>query len=230
MNISTQLSLLNIPEPSKTYDINRLDGTRAAVVATNSRGSASAALAARIVDDRVLHMGMTNWKAVIDRALDTGHTELFDSDHGRQGLRKHGYRYSPLPLLPERAVEYVKGRVLSLGANKLTKKVRDRLGCTSGLANAKHLTVTVIGNGIDVFVAEGAHLTSIQVIFDQIVFSDGSDADDIKVLGKQLATALKRQASNQGLILKLVATDSAHIGRCVLAQLAKIQELAAWNA
>jgi len=230
MNVSTQLALLNIPEPSATYDVNRLDAVRSNNDQQPSCGSAASALSARTVDDRVFHMGMTNWKAVVDRALLLDYTELYDSDFGRLGLRKHGYRYSPVPLLPARAVEYVKGCVLLMGANKLTKKVRDRLGCTAVLPSAKHLTVTVIGNGIEVFVADGTQVFSIQVRFDEISFSDGRAPDDIKLIGPLLAKALKRQASTQGMMMKLGSADIALIGSCVLAQLSKIQELAAWNA
>lgn len=230
MNISTQLALLNIPESTATFDVNRLDGVRMNNDQLPAFGTAASALSARTVDDRVFHMGMTNWKAVIDRALLLDHTELFDSDFGRQGLRKHGYRYSPVPLLPARAVEYVKGCVLLMGANKLTNKARSRLGCTAALTNGMHLTVTVIGSGTEIFVADGAQLSSVQLRFDEISFSDGLAPDDAKLIGKLVAKVLKRQASTQGLMLKLGAADTTLIGSCVLAQLVKVQELAAWNA
>lgn len=230
MDTTSQLPLHNIPEPPQTFDINRLDATRKTVGVAASRGSAESALASRVVDDRVFHMGMTNWKAVIDRAIMLGHTELFNSDFGRQGLRKHGFRYSPVPLLPERAVEYVKSRTLSIGASKLTKKLCGQLGRTTELAKGKRLKITVNLTNIEVSVSEGDQTTSIQVMFDQIAFSDALVADDINHLGKRLSAALKRQASSSGLNLKLASTDVAHIGRYVVERLTKIQEKSAWNA
>jgi hypothetical protein len=230
METASQLPLLNIPEPGKAFDINRLDGTRKSVGTAPSRGSAESALASRVVDDRVFQMGMTNWKAVIDRAIFMGHTELFDSEFGRLGLRKHGFRYSPVPLLPERGAEYVKSCALIIGASKLSKKMRDQFGCTAELANGKQLKIALSSTSIDLVISDGDRATAVQVLFDDVVFSDGRDSEDINFLGKRLSTALKRQASIQGLILKLVSTDVSHVGQCTLAVLAKVQEKSAWNA
>lgn len=230
MDIASQLSLHHIPEGSQAFDINRLDATRNTVGPASTRGSAESALAERVVDDRVFNMGMTNWKAVIDRAILLGHTELFDSEFNRQGLRTHGHRYSPVPLLPERAVEYVKSRVLVIGARKLTKKTRDQLGVTTELASGKALLVKLSATTVELSVSLDDQVVSLQVAFEEIAFSDGREADDIKVLGKQLSAALKRQASKAGLALKMVAKDVDLLGRRVLTQLVKIQELSAWNA
>jgi len=230
MNTASQLPLHNIPKPSQEFDINRLDTARKAVDPAPARGSAESVLAARVVDDRVFHMGMTNWKAVIDRAIFLGHTELFDSEFSRQGLRKHGYRYSPVPLLPERAVEYVKSRTLLIGAGKLSKKMRDQLGCITDLAKGKKLKSMVSHASFELCVLEGDHQIAVQVLFEQVAFSDGRDVDDIKVLGKSLSVILKRQATSCGLILKLAPSDVTLLGQCVHAQLVNIRGLSAWNA
>jgi hypothetical protein len=230
MNNSTQLSLLNIPEPSVTFDVNRLDAVRLNEDHMPTSGSAASALSTRTVDDRVFHMGMTNWKAVIDRALLLGHSELHDSGTGRQGLRKHGHRFSPIPLLPARAAEYVKERLLLTGATKLTKTSKVRLGCSASLPNGMQLKVSLTSNGTEVFIADGAQRISILISFEVTPFSDGLAPDDINLIGKLATKMLKRQASTQGLMLKLGAADTTVIGNCVLAQVIKIQELAAWNA
>ncbi|HDS0957100.1 TPA: hypothetical protein QDZ28_000746 [Pseudomonas putida] len=65
------------------------------------------ALSRMIVDDRVLHMGITNWRELLDRAISLGHTELYPSEDGRQGLRTPGFRFGPIHRLPEQGPEYV---------------------------------------------------------------------------------------------------------------------------
>lgn len=76
-------------------------------MATATGFAAGDALSRMIVDDRVLNMGMTNWRALLDRAVSLGHTELYPSEDGRQGLRTPGLRFGPIHRLPEQGPEYV---------------------------------------------------------------------------------------------------------------------------
>ena len=64
-----------------------------------------------VVDDRVFKLGKTTWRNLIDTALSTGHTEIYESEEGEFGLRKPGFRFGPIAALPEFAVSYVRERV-----------------------------------------------------------------------------------------------------------------------
>ena len=85
-----QLSFL-CAEPA-AFDVNAVDD---AVIRPGMLGAGAVAtlLAQRAVDDWVLGLGFTNWKALLDHALHSGHYELYSSDNDSVGLRKHGYRY-----------------------------------------------------------------------------------------------------------------------------------------
>ncbi len=87
-----------------------------------SKRSAGAELGDMVVDDRVLSQGITTWRSLIDFAIRTGHTELYESEDGRQGLRRPGFRYAPISRLPERAPEYVKDVLTGRLASYLEQK------------------------------------------------------------------------------------------------------------
>lgn len=81
------------------------------------------ALAEMVVDDRVLRLGKTSWKNLLDTAIGTGHTELYESSPGEFGLRKPGFRFGPIARVPAIAVPYLRER---LAARKGPQKARHR--------------------------------------------------------------------------------------------------------
>lgn len=95
----SELQLSFLETAPAEFDVNAVDdGVVAAGKAT--QGSAALSLSQRSVDDWVFGLGFTNWKNVIDHAIQTGHYELFSAEDGVSGLKKHGYRYAPIPRLP----------------------------------------------------------------------------------------------------------------------------------
>ncbi|MFL1449302.1 hypothetical protein ACI77O_12975 [Pseudomonas tritici] len=109
-----QLSFLST-EPT-AYDVNSVDDG-AIQKHPVTRATVATALSARAVDDTVLGLGFTNWRALIDHALRTGHFELFETAFGSIGLRKYGYRFGPIPALPVGGTSYVQQRLLLLSAD-----------------------------------------------------------------------------------------------------------------
>ncbi|SBW84303.1 hypothetical protein PVE_R2G0274 [Pseudomonas veronii 1YdBTEX2] len=89
---------------------------------TNPTGiAAGEALSRMIVDDRVLHMGMTTWRALLDRAISLGHTELYPSEDGQVGLRTPGLRFGPIQRMPELGPQYV---IQSIFKNRLDARLK----------------------------------------------------------------------------------------------------------
>lgn len=100
--------------------VNKLGATSIADLdlSNPTRIAAGDALSRMVVDDRVLNMGMTTWRALLDRAIYLGHTELYPSEDGRMGLRKPGLRFGPIHRLPELGPEYVKSSVFLMRVRK----------------------------------------------------------------------------------------------------------------
>jgi hypothetical protein len=89
---------------------------------TNPTGiAAGEALSRMIVDDRVLHMGMTTWRALLDRAISLGHTELYPSEDGQVGLRTPGLRFGPIQRMPDLGPQYV---IQSVFRNSLDSRLK----------------------------------------------------------------------------------------------------------
>lgn len=89
---------------------------------TNPTGlAAGEALSRMIVDDRVLHMGMTTWRALLDRAISLGHTELYPSEEGQVGLRTPGLRFGPIQRMPDLGPQYV---IQSIIRNRLDSRLK----------------------------------------------------------------------------------------------------------
>lgn len=79
---------------------------------SNPTGIAAGDVLSRmVVDDRVLNMGMTTWRALLDRAITLGHTELYPAEDNRMGLRTPGLRFGPIQRMPELGPEYVQRSV-----------------------------------------------------------------------------------------------------------------------
>lgn len=162
-------------------------------------GSASAALAAFVVDDRVLSLGLTNWKSVLDRAIHSGHTDVFDSDDGRKGLRKAGSLYALIGCMPERAVEYVKARTLVIGIEKLAAKYR-KLPSSSGMLGVKDsFIIRATSSAIEVVLnIDEETLPAILLSPEDIPFSDGCQNDDEALLSSFTRDRIKCQLKLSG--------------------------------
>ncbi len=85
-------------------------------------GSPEVILGQMVVDDRAFKLGKTTWRNLIDMALSTGHTEIYESEDGEFGLRKPGFRFGPIATLPEVAVGYVRERLAAASKRKSTGK------------------------------------------------------------------------------------------------------------
>lgn len=85
-------------------------------------GSPEMILGQMVVDDRAFQLGKTTWRNLIDMALSTGHTEMYESDEGEFGLRKPGFRFGPVAVLPEIAVGYVRERLAANAKRRNGKK------------------------------------------------------------------------------------------------------------
>ncbi|WP_439126075.1 MAG: hypothetical protein ACNJA3_29680 (plasmid) [Pseudomonas rhizophila] len=97
---------------------------------TNPTGiEAGEALSRMIVDDRVLHMGMTTWRALLDRAISLGHTELYPSDGSQVGLRTPGLRFGPIQRMPDLGPQYV---IQSIFRNRLDSRLKAEEQVKSG--------------------------------------------------------------------------------------------------
>jgi hypothetical protein len=122
--------------------------------------SAAAELSDMVVDDRVLSQGITTWRNLVDFAIRTGHTELYESEDGRQGLRRPGFRYAPISRLPERAPEYVKDVLAGQLAARLEKlKVQQSSGRLTADDEFK-VQISLEGSTFQVSVYEGRKLDS----------------------------------------------------------------------
>lgn len=97
---------------------------------TNPTGiAAGEALSRMIVDDRVLHMGMTTWRALLDRAISLGHTELYPSEGGQVGLRTPGLRFGPIQRMPDLGPQYV---IQSIFRNRVESRLNTEEQVKSG--------------------------------------------------------------------------------------------------
>ncbi|HHH9443128.1 TPA: hypothetical protein ACP32N_005116 [Pseudomonas aeruginosa] len=122
--------------------------------------SAAAELAEMVVDDRVLSQGITTWRKLIDFAIRTGHTELYDSEDGRQGLRRPGFRYAPIARLPERAPEYVKEVLSGQLAARLEKQNAQFATGRLTADESYKIQVTMEGSTFQISVFEGRKLNA----------------------------------------------------------------------
>lgn len=181
-----QLSFLST-EPS-AFDVNSIDD---GVILDHApgAGSASHVLSTRPVDDWVFGLGFTNWKALIDHALRTSHYELVAHESGAGALRKHGYRYAPIPRLPAMGMRYVQQRLVVMACERLGLLSRHEKMIQTGACFSHKV----------VFESEACHLTvkhngvlakfSIQA--DQLLFADTSKptTQDLAEQLQQLLTA-----------------------------------------
>lgn len=221
MTTCAQLNLFAAPAKPARIDINSVDARTNLKPDDSGRRQAADALAERIVDDRVFSLGITTWKKVIDCALSTGHTEIFKGDDDRPGLRKSGYRYAPLPRLPERAVEYIKGRLLVMGMDALSQKKRSMPMERGDLPAGGSFSVKAGPHGFEIVVrAPGANIPAMLIALGKIPFTDGSQADDAKRIATFLRGQFKAHLQGSDVAIRLGAKDFAAIA-AVMAKVSK---------
>ncbi len=228
MSTYAQLNLFAAPPKPAKIDINSVNARSSLKPDDSGRRLAADALAERIVDDRVFSLGVTNWKKVIDYALSTGHTEIFDGEDNRPGLRKAGFRYAPLPRLPERAVEYIKGRLLVMGAEALAQRKR-RLNADRGsLPSGGTFAVKAGQAGVEIDIrTPGADMRPLNIALAKVPFTDGSKTDDAKRMATYLRSQLNSHIQSSGLGLRLTAKDFAAIATAVVKLAQTLAEAAA---
>lgn len=210
-----QLQLFKGTGPA-AYDVNSVNNNKRLVPDTRPRLSAGAALKLRVVDDRVFSVGITTWKALIDLALDTGHTELFASEDERQGLRKPGYLYAPLPRLPDRAAEYVKTRLLAKGAAAYLSKRSNPRKVSTELADDISLTVVIKDDCLALQISHNSEAAiSWELQHCAFPFTDGDDADDLKKAQISIAARLKAHIKGTGTLVSLDNTQLRTLSRAL---------------
>ncbi|NVL49999.1 hypothetical protein F2S72_09635 [Pseudomonas syringae pv. actinidiae] len=189
-----QLSFLGAAPAA--FDVNAVDGALIQPT-TLGTGSVGAALSQRSVDDWVLGLGFTNWKALIDHAIQTGHFELYGSDDGCQGLRKHGYRYAPIPCLPVGAATYIQQRLLLTASSQTEAGGRqERLVTVSPDFSYK----CVIASGVcDLTVKQDGEVIRATIQVHELAFSDR--LGELSPLIGQLAGLLISAGAREGLPL-----------------------------
>lgn len=186
-----QLSFLSA-EPS-AYDLNAVDdGIIRPTPASD--GSVASVLAQRSVDDWVFGLGFTNWKTVIDHALSTGHFELYSSDDGCLGLRKHGYRYAPIPRLPTGGATYIQQRLLLIVSARNADRGRHEKMVVAGPEFAHKCVVE--GGVCDLTVKQGAAVVRAFIQVDELNFDES--ANELHQLAEQLAHILTKAGALEG--------------------------------
>lgn len=193
-----QLSFLSAE--AATFDINAVDD---GVIRDSGPYSGSAALflSQRPVDDCVFGLGFTNWKALIDHALRSGHFELFSLAESHIGLRKHGFRHAPIPRLPPAGVTYVLQRLLSLAADRSVSLGRhDKMVSVGNDVSHK----VVLEKGLCwITVKQGNNVVRTSASIELLAFSDTAknDPDPIAIQVERLlcnAGAVEDMAMRNG--------------------------------
>lgn len=170
----SELQLSFLDTAPAEFDVNAVDdGVVAAGMAI--QGSAALSLSQRPVDDWVFGLGFTNWKNVIDHAIQTGHYELFSAEDGVSGLKKHGYRYAPIPRLPAGGGTYVQQRLLVIAAQRGAAFGRNERMVQAG---PEFLHKCVVENGLcDLMIKLGGEVVRGSVMVDQLNFPDQAKSD-----------------------------------------------------
>lgn len=170
----SEMQLFFLSAEAATFDINSVDDGFI-LDSDSSCGSAAHYLSHRPVDDCVLGLGFTNWKALIDHALRSGHFELFTCVDGGIGLRKYGYRHGPIPRLPAAGVTYVLQRLLSLAADRDGSLGRNDKMVSAGNDFSHKLVVEQGQCCITIKRDDALVRTSLNI--EQLAFSDTAKSD-----------------------------------------------------
>lgn len=201
-----QLSFLSA-EPS-VFDVNAIDNG-SICASMPIEGQASVSLAQRSVDDWVFGLGFTNWKTVIDHALRTGHYELYASDDGCMGLRKYGYRYSPIPRLPKGAITYIQQQLLVIASDRKNAAYTERYERMFSVGSDLAYKCVVKHGACDVTIKQNEAIFRTAITTDQLNFSDASKDDPM-----HLAIQLEQ-------VLATVGVKGSHAVMCVAKALAQ---------
>lgn len=170
----SELQLSFLDTTPAEFDVNAVDD---GAVSTGKaiQGSAALALSKRPVDDWVFGLGFTNWKNVIDHAIQTGHYELYSGDDGVPGLKKHGYRYAPIPKLPAGGATYVQQRLLVIAAQRGAAFGRNERMVQAG-PEILHKCVVEQGH-CDLMIKHGGEVVRASLMVEQLNFSDQAKPD-----------------------------------------------------
>lgn len=186
-----QLSFLST-EPA-AFDVNAVDDGVIRPVPL-SGCSVAFAMSQRSVDDWVFGLGFTNWKTVIDHALQTGHYELYASEDGCFGLRKHGYRYSPIPRLPVGGSTYIQQRLLVIASARNDVRGRQEKMITAAPEFA--FKVVIETGCCDLTIKQSGVVIRAGVLVDELGFDDQPGASPQLV--EQIARVLANAGAKEG--------------------------------
>lgn len=168
--------------------------------------SASDALALMVVEDRTLGLGITNWRILIESAINTGHTELYVSDGGNQGLRKPGLRFGPIARMPGVGPEYVKryllGKQLAKAAQKSDPVKSGRVTAEDGVK-----VECTLGGGTFTFNFYDArkHAGTLDICLADLPLSSSPAAEDNRIQQEYLSARILSAVPDLGSPLALAA-------------------------
>lgn len=185
----TDMQLSFLATAPTAYDVNAVDD---GVIHDGGRAQP---LVERAVDDTVLGLGFTNWRALIDHAIRTGHYELFDNGAKGVGLRKAGFKHSPIPALPADGVRYVHQRLLAIASERGVRAGRHEkmITVTAGFSHK-----CVFEKGVcDITVKQDGAVVRTSIAIDELDFS-GQSANDPSPLAKQLESVLVSAGAAEG--------------------------------
>jgi hypothetical protein len=199
-----QLSFLTT-EPT-SFDINAVDDgfVRVAIV---GHEPVATVLTHSSVDDWVFGLGFTNWKSVIDHALLTGHFELYESEGDVLGLRKHGYRYSPIPRLPVAGGIYVQQRLLAVAAERKLSPGRHERMVSLSIGDLQHKCVIEAGV-CDLTVKQNGVVVRAAIQIEDLDFC-GAKLNGCDDLATQMCRILKLAGAQEGELLDAGAKSLA---------------------
>lgn len=151
-------------------------------------------LARMVVQDRALGLGVTNWRMLIDSAINTGHVELYPGEGNTQGLRKPGLRFGPIASMPDIGPEYVKRCLMAkqlAKAGKQTDPVKSGRVTAGGTMKVE----CVLG-------AEAIHFTfydgrknagAINLCPEDLPMSSADTFNDVEIQRAYLAARIERE-------------------------------------
>lgn len=199
-------------DPGKAF-VNKL-GTDQDIltVSFDAAGSTAAdSLARMYVDDRVLGLGKTNWRELLNRAIAHGHTELYLSQDGRQGLRMPGNRFGPITRMPEHGPEYIKRTLLDRAIRKAQK---GDVSIKSGRVRASEAMKVewVVDKAAVVNVYETRKLVcAIEVDLHNLPFGDGPADEDVSSQAAYFAGLFERQGLPDSVLVGASCVQALHL-------------------
>lgn len=173
--------------------------------------TAAESLARMYVDDRVLGLGKTNWRELLNRAIAHGHTELYLSQDGRQGLRMPGYRFGPITRMPEHGPEYIKRTLLDRTIGKARKgddSIKSgRVRVSEGLK-----LEWVVDKAAVVNVYEARKLVcAVEIDFHNLPFGDGPPDEDASSQAAYFARLFEKQGLPEANLLAASCVQALHL-------------------